>query len=276
MNENYLIYPCKTMRITQTYLGKASHKPHTDGSPADYPIDEGCSGSGRDWFYCPCDEMVVRRIYGVGNSGVNTLWLQSTDTVSVADGSKVFVTMCITHPNDGDLKKLKVGQRFVRGDKVCREGSDGGVGNHLHISAGTGLFKGNGWTKNSNGKWVLTVTGKALPPEQLFYIDKNFTCVQNDGGLKFKILPEKKVYATGNYTVTGADLLHVRRGPGTQYEKKSYSELTYNAKIRIRDLTGEKKDGYVKGLSFTVYEVQDNWGRTPSGWVCLDYCEAIK
>ena len=26
---------------------------------------------------------------------------------------------------------------------------------------------------------------------------------------------------------------------------------------------------------FTVYEVKDNWGRTPSGWVCLDYCEVM-
>lgn len=28
MGKNYLIYPCKTMRITQSYTGTTSHKPH--------------------------------------------------------------------------------------------------------------------------------------------------------------------------------------------------------------------------------------------------------
>ena len=28
-------------------------------------------------------------------------------------------------------------------------------------------------------------------------------------------------------------------------------------------------------LCFTVSLVKDNWGKTPSGWVCLDYCERM-
>ena len=39
---------------------------------------------------------------------------------------------------------------------------------------------------------------------------------------------------------------------------------------------GKEASGYVKGLTFTVYEVRSDWGRTPSGWVCLRYCEEIK
>lgn len=26
------------------------------------------------------------------------------------------------------------------------------------------------------------------------------------------------------------------------------------------------------GVTCTVTEVKGNWGKTPSGWICLDYC----
>ena len=36
------------------------------------------------------------------------------------------------------------------------EGKDGNAsGNHFHISTGKGTPTGNGWAKNSNGKWGL-------------------------------------------------------------------------------------------------------------------------
>ena len=275
MTENYLTYPCKTMRLTQNYNGTVSHKPHSDGFPSDFPIDEGCDGSGKDYMYCPCDKMKVMRIYGVGNGGTNTIWLQSTDKVYFADGTKDYFTLMVTHPEDSDLKKLREGQILSRGRKICREGKDGASGNHFHFSAGKGKYKGNGWIKNSKGKWVLTVTGRACKPEKLFFIDPSFTTVKDTKELIFRNLPESKEYKPDNYRVT-AQILNVRTGPGTGYGKKSFSELTVDAKRKILALTGCEADGYVKGLCFTVYEVKENWGRTPSGWVCLDYCEVTR
>lgn len=196
MAKNYLIYPCKTLRITQSYTGTTSHLPHTTGSPKDYPWDEGCNDTGRDWCYCPCDEMVVKRIYGVGAKGTNTIWLESTSKVYFADGTNGYFTILITHPNDDDLKKIKVGQTFKREEKICREGTDGATGNHFHFSGGKGKFKGNGWTQNSNGKYVLNVTNAACKPEKLFYIDKTFTKVIQDKGLTFKELPKEEVKTT--------------------------------------------------------------------------------
>ena len=76
--KNYLTYPCKVMRITQNYLGKTSHLPHTTGYPKDYPIDEGGKDTGRDGFFCPCDELKIVRLYGAGNGGTNTIWVEST------------------------------------------------------------------------------------------------------------------------------------------------------------------------------------------------------
>lgn len=94
----------------------------------------------------------------------------------------------------------------------------------------------------------------------------------------FKTMTESKPkakYAPGNYRVTKADVLNVRSGAGTKYKRLKFNQLTADAQKKIRKLVGKKVDGYVKGLSFTVTETALNWGKTPSGWVCLDYCEVI-
>ena len=274
---NYLIYPCKTMRLTQSYKGKTSHLPHTEGTPKDYPIDEGCNNAGRDYIYCPCDSMTVKRIYGVGGSVTNTIWLESDKKVSFADGTRDYFTMLITHPDDDDLKRLSVGQSFLRKEKICREGKNGATANHLHISGGKGRTDKNGWIKNSRGKWVLTVTGKTEKPENLFFVDDEFTNILKSGGLNFRKLQDAdEEYPKGAYKVN-CELLYVRKGPGTKYEKKKFSELTPLAQKKILALTnGQQKNGYIKNLSFTVYEVRSGWGRTPSGWVSLRYCEVAE
>lgn len=280
----YLTYPFKTMKITQSYTGTTSHLPHTTVSPKDYPIDEGGKDTGRDPFYAPC-KMKVRKIYGVGNRGTNTLWIESTEKVTMPNGRTDYVTIMLIHPNDSDLKRLKVGQTFKKGDIVCYEGVDGATGNHIHMAVGMGKMTGTGWTQNDNEKWVLTCTNGTIKPEDAFYIDKSFTTVINDKGLDFKEVPKKSPtttkpktkakYTVGNYKVTGADVLNVRRGAGTIYPKVKFANLTKSAQAKILKLAGKKVDGYVKGLTFTVSQVKGNWGRTPSGWVCLKYCTKI-
>lgn len=246
---NYAVYPCKVMRITQNYNGKTSHYPHTAGTPKDYPVDEGCSDTGREWFYCPCDEMKVRRIYGVGTGGTNTLWLESTGAVDFADGTSDILTVMVIHPDDEDMKKLKVGDIFRRGEKIVREGKDGATGNHLHISGGKGRMKGSGWMKNSKGKWVLATSSVTAKPEDVFYIDPDFTRVISTGNIGFKTLPDK--YRTGYYKVDTA-VLNVRCGPGTAYKKRGV---------------------LIKGNKVRVTETKNNWGSIgKEKWLCLDYC----
>ncbi len=273
MKRNYLTYPCEVMRITQTPSGKASHLPHSSGVPADFPFDEGCENGGKSYMYCPCDKMLIKRIYGVGNGGTNTVWLESTEKVVFADNSEDYCTLLVTHPDDESLRKLYAGKFFTRGEPICSEGKDGCSGNHFHFSAGKGKIKGTGWVKNSKSKWVLTCTSGAFPPEKLFFVDPAFTKILDSNGIAFKNLPDG--YEKGNYRVT-ANLLNVRSGPGTGYKKKKFSELTEDAKTKILSLCGCERNGYVKNLTFTAYATEGSWGRTPSGWVCLDYCEAIK
>lgn len=82
-------------------------------------------------------------------------------------------------------------------------------------------------------------------------------------------------YTTGTYKVTGVDShLNVRKGAGTSYGKKKFSEFTANAQAQIKKLNnGKAVDGLVNGCECTVTEVKGNWGKIPSGWICLDYCK---
>lgn len=298
---NYLTYPFKTMRITQNYSGSTSHAPHSTGNPKDFPLDEGGADGGRDWMCCPCDEMKVVKVYGVGGGGANTIWLTSTKKVIFANGTSDYVTIMCIHPEDEDLRKSKAGTIYKRGDKMFREGGDGGTvngrhvqfGNHIHMAVGKGVMKGTGWTKNNKGKWVISTSGGAMKPEDAFLVDTTFTTVKNRAGVNFKTLqdykkqeakkPEtKKTYTPGTYKVTTNDTLFVRKGPGITYTKVTYKNLTKDARTSIKKLAGKEVDGYVKGLEFTVTTVKYNkadthyWGKTPSGWVALEYCKKIK
>ena len=188
-----LIYPCKVMGISQNYNGKFSHYVESHAKDyISYPIDEACGNSSRDWFYAPCD-VIIKRIYGVNNKGTNTVWMQSTEKVKLADGKESIVTIRVTHPEDDDLSKIKVGQVFKQFAKMFREGKDGyATGNHFHICVNTCTFDklyNQGWIKNSNGVWVTAPC--AIKPEEAFFVDKDFTTIKNAGGLKFKTIEIK-------------------------------------------------------------------------------------
>lgn len=101
-------YPIKTMNITQSYTGTYSHSKNYNGSPRDYPIDDNCGTTGRSYFYAPFD-CSIKRIYGVGAKGTNTIWIQSQAPVQTPSFTD-YVTIMVIHPNDDTLSKLKVGQ----------------------------------------------------------------------------------------------------------------------------------------------------------------------
>jgi len=183
------IYPCKTMNITQSYLGNYSHEPNRNGSPFDYPIDEAGIDTGRDYFFAPCDLKIIK-VYGVGTTGTNTIWMESIEEVDMPCG-KDFITIMVIHPEDEDLRNYKVGQVFKQGDKMFREGKDGKAsGNHFHMSVATGVIKGSGWVKNSRDAWVIFTTGRPLKPEEAFFLPGDIK-VKSTGGLLFKAIPEE-------------------------------------------------------------------------------------
>lgn len=256
MIKNYMTYPMKYMRITQTYDGSTSHKPHTLGNPKDYPIDEGGKDSGRDPIYCPCDEMKITAIRGIGSGITNTVWLVSTSAVVTPTFTdQAFMTL--THWNDADLKNKKVGDTFRRGDIICYEGTDGASANHIHITAGRGYS--DGWTQSTTGKWV--VTGNTMKPEDVFFLDRSFTTELWGGSLAWVILPSEQVGTpasrdtTKNQLEVLVDNLTARKEPSLQGTKLGYIRRgIFNYTDTVTS------DGY------TWYKVEDFYIAVQPGW----------
>ena len=183
MNKFY--FGMETMRITQNYNGTASHYNHSHGTPVDYPID--CAGvDGRQSAYFAPVDMKVVAIRGVGNYATNTIWLETTETVQTPTFNDI-VWLTLTHWNDGSItSKFKVGDVIKAGEIIAYEGTDGATANHLHVTCGRGHC--NSWTENTKGSWVMS--GTSLPPEQVMYINDDFTKCVDSGGLVFKSMPK--------------------------------------------------------------------------------------
>ena len=255
MAKNYLTFPMKIMGITQTYDGKTSHYISSHGTPADYPIDIAGKDTGREPFYCPCDEMEVVKIAGdvTGANHANGAWLVSTSEVDFADGTRDICTIKFVHMNNSDFGRngIYVGRRYKRGELIGHEGTSHASGNHVHMSAGKGGLKGSGWEKNSLGSWVITTTHGTAKPETLFFVDPKFTVIKNARGLKFKQLPKeekKKVIKFGVIsgevkTKVTTDALALRSKAQTQNGKRFF----YIPRGRTVQIVQEaicKTDGY--------------------------------
>lgn len=85
---------------------------------------------------------------------------------------------------------------------------------------------------------------------------------------------EEVKYITGTYKVT-ASLLNVRTGAGVLNRAKKYTEITANARAQNKKLGNERANGYLKGVICTVTKIDGNWGKTASGWICLDYTKKV-
>ena len=114
-----------------------------------------------------------------------------------------------------------------------------------------------------NGEWGKTDGGWVC----LTYTDYKKENTSNSSNSSNK-------YTTGRYEVT-CDVLTVRTGPGTDYDWLRYSQLTANAQKQVYEKNESKPNGLVNGVQCDVSEIAGNWGKIPSGWICLDYCKKI-
>lgn len=81
-------------------------------------------------------------------------------------------------------------------------------------------------------------------------------------------------YTIGKYRVN-ANVLNVRYGAGTNYKAKTYSQLTANARSQNSRLGNYYTNGLRRGVITTVTQVKNGWGKTPSGWISLDFCSKL-
>ncbi len=150
-----------------------------------------------------------------------------------------------------DSIKVKTGQKVTADTALGTTGKTGkSTGVHLHLGikklSGGGYIDPEAWSKNeykAPGTKPATTTSSSSK------------------------------YKPGTYEVTAA-VLNVRTGPGTNYRRKTYSQLSADARAQVKKYAGYSANGYVKGMVCTVYEVNGSWGRTPSGWISLDHCKA--
>ena len=266
-----MTYPLKNMRITCRY-DEGSHRKHcinVTNNLVDYPIDDAGIDTGKDPVYCPCDEMRVTNIQGVGNGYTNTIWLVSTSDVVTPTFTGI-VYLALTHSNDDDLKNKKVGDIFHRGDIICYEGTDGATANHIHFVCGRGYC--DNWKENSNGAWIM-VPGEAKKPEEVFYIDRSFTNELWGGSLIWKDLPkeEKKFIGT----------------PVSRDQTKDQVEIMVDNLNARSDATVESTSyGYIKKGIYDILEtiqkedylwvkVENFWIATKEGWTKIEKKETL-
>ena len=195
--------------------------------------------------------------YGTNGKKLTQYAIEAGTVLSCGTASDGAKFVWVSYPRLGvkmlhyhlDSIKVKTGQAVTANTALGTTGKTGkATGVHLHL--GLKRLSGGG------------------------YIDPETWSAKEYKAPTAASAPTSSKYKTGDYKVTAA-LLNVRTGPGTNYSRKKYVQLSADARAKIKKLAGYSANGYVKGMVCTVYEVKGSWGRTPSGWICLDYCKKV-
>lgn len=248
----------KTMRVTQNYNSTYSHKPHWYGSKdyADYPIDLGGEDGNRSPYYATVD-MRVTKIIGKGNGTTNTIWLVATEQCNTPSG-KMTPFIMLTHWNDNDpyVNKLKVGSIVKAGQPICEEGVDGATANHLHMVCGNAdKGVGNGLIKNSNGKWVSN--GYCMKPEQVMFVDKEFTNIVDTNSIKFEdkpedsFLPDRGYFKKGD---SGEEITLIDDFFASQVKGNYFGDYTEACVKVFQKQNGLEQDGCIGAITLAKME----------------------
>ncbi len=131
--------------------------------------------------------------------------------------------------------------------------------------------------KKPYGIWQFSASGRIAGYPGRFDMDyayRDYPKLTGNGRPEPQPDPGEQDAETGLYEVT-APVLNVRTGPGTDYPWKRFAELTPNAREQITARAGYDANGYVRGMKFDVFETKGRWGRTPSGWVSLDWARKL-
>ena len=100
---------------------------------------------------------------------------------------------------------------------------------------------------STNGNWSEIGTNRWICSNYLTsYMPSN----------KKSVTTKSRNYTTGTYKTTSN--INVRSGAGTKYSRKTYKQLSANARLQNRKLGGEYS-GYRKGVVCTVTKIKSNW-----------------
>ena len=215
----YAIYPAKKMRISQRY-DEGNHLAHfNNANYKDYPIDETYGDSASTGiFYAPFDCEVVKKY----SATTKEIWITSTKKVDTPLGND-YVTVFIGHIRSEEYENINVGDTYKQYEPIVHEEKDAmSTGYHNHISAGLGKMKGTGWVKNNRGLWIPQTTNGMKKPELIFYVDKSFTTIVNDKGLKFQDMPTEEITIPADETPTEYITYKIKKGDTLSEIAKKY------------------------------------------------------
>lgn len=242
--EDYAKFPMHYLKVSQTYNG-SGHKSHWyNATPKDYPIDLAGEDGGRDYLYSPVD-MKVTNVQGIGNGKVsNKVFLVSTKKVHTPIG-KHQIFMTAVHFEDSDVKKfgIKKGKVFKEGEPICFEGKETATANHLHFTCGIGSASQS--VENSKKEWVTK--GDCRKPEDIFYIDKNFTKVLKTGGLNWEYLPPLVEYYK-KYTGKSSSIVDALHSVGVDSSFSNRRKIWKRNKLKGIYLGTAKQNGILLSL----------------------------
>lgn len=161
---------------------------------------------------------------------------------------------------------VKKGQSVKKGQKIGIIGNTGNSrGRHLHFDISNSAKQSNCYT--SGNRYYVD-------PKPFLKGTRSITGAKSEPATSST--PTASKYTKGVYKI-GEDV-NVRKGPGTSYAKVTYNEMTANAKAQIKKIAGKAVSYFPKGMSVSISEVSGEWGKCPSGWICLKYAfkEATK
>lgn len=202
------IFPMKVMNISQTY-NQGNHVPHWKGAEKgkkDYPLDLIDKDAGRSIFYAPCNCKITFIQAKNSLNWTNKMILVSTEKVETVKFGTKQIFFKVVHFPYSNVKTygLKVGKTFKQGEAICTEGKDNfSTGNHIHFSTGIGYA--NNSIPNRNGKYVANGDNKY--PENILWVDTDFTIIKNAGGLKWHVFKKPVIEYYKKYTGKSASIV---------------------------------------------------------------------
>ena len=211
-----------------------------DGNPEHVGIVENVSGKQITVIEGNKSDSVSRRVINVGDATIRGYVLIKCDGTSSTPSQPSTPVQ-----NTGVNYKVKV--NTPSGVNCRKEPSTSGAkitaypnGQVLTITA-----ESNGWLYANNIGWVY---GQ-------YCVKVSSASSSSSNGRP-----------TGTYQVSVGTALIVRSGPGSNYARKSKSQLTEDGQAH-----SNANGGLLNGTRVTVYEWQNGYARIPSGWVCGDY-----
>lgn len=240
------MFPMDFLRVTQKANGLFSHK----GSLA---LDLGGKDTGSDKVFAPCDMEIVR----VRNDSSHEIYAQSIDKVMFADGTVDSINFVWMH-DDYINSNVKVGAVIKQGEYFMDEGGFGRgkrrlFAAHLHLEVGRGKSPKT-QIRNRYGTYVLP---NQYPIEKALFLSPT-TKILNDGGYAWQKTTETTVdipWQFKRYNIKPISRgINIRTGPGVNYKSIGFFDPQYQ---------------------YTVLEESGRWGRTPVGWIHLDYAKKM-